>query len=112
MVTYERPTKIMVKSTAGMETYSTWTLHQTDGGGTEANFTIEAPLENWLIRRVSERFVRNQIRYAVDIALTNIKAIIEHDYGQRDKSDAATVQPAVAVPMPKPEEDIPRRRIV
>lgn len=105
MITYERPEKIVVKSTAGMETYSTWILHPLEGD-TEANFTIEAPLQNWLLRRVSERFIRNQLRYAVDIALSNIKSIIEHDFSEQQQR---AVPKTISGPLMPPAADAPKQ---
>ncbi len=68
--------RIVVESSGGMHTISTW-VFEPEGSGTKATFSIEAPDPGFIMRRLSSRFIENQLRFAVDVALTNIKYMAE-----------------------------------
>ena len=71
-----RPIKIVVESSGGLKTVSTWHFEPHERGAS-ATFSIEAPDVNFLLRRLSGRFIQNQLRFAVDTALSNVKHIAE-----------------------------------
>ena len=77
-IEFERPHLFAVRSTGGVDTVSRWNL-AAEGEGTRATFTIEYEMNNRLLARLTERFVRNQIQYSVQVALLNIKELLERD---------------------------------
>lgn len=76
MTEFAPHSRIVVESSGGMRTISTW-VFEPDGGRTRATFSIEAPDLGILLRRLSGRFIANQLRFAVEVALTNIKHMAE-----------------------------------
>lgn len=82
-IPYER---IVVESEGGMKTTSTWVFRQ-EGNSTLATFSIESPIDNPFLRRLSELFIRNQLRFAVDTALANLKFLIEQDVARASGTD-------------------------
>lgn len=81
--------RIVVESQGGLRTISTW-VFQEEAGATLATFSIESPIDNPFLRRLSEIFVSNQLRFAVDTALANLKFLVEQDVGKEQEisSDA------------------------
>ena len=73
MTELKRYEKIVIESTGGMRTISTWRFEPVGEKQTKATFGIEAPDVNSLLRRLSGRFISNQLRFAVDTALSNIR---------------------------------------
>jgi hypothetical protein len=70
--------KIVVESKGGLKTIATWILVP-EGEGTRATFSIETPIDNPVLRRLSEIFIKNQLRFAVETAVSNVKFLIEQD---------------------------------
>ena len=73
MTELKRYERIVVESTGGMRTISMWNFEAIGETQTKATFSIEAPDINVLLRRLSGRFIQNQLRFAVDTALNNIR---------------------------------------
>ncbi len=69
--------RIIVESSGGLRTISTWVFEPQPDGATSADFSIEAPDVNFLLRRLSGGFIRNQLRFAVEVALQNVKYMAE-----------------------------------
>jgi hypothetical protein len=78
--------RIVVESEGGMKTISTWVFRQEENA-TLATFSIESPIDNPFLRRLSELFIRNQLRFAVDIAVANLKFLIEQDIARESGTD-------------------------
>lgn len=70
--------RIVVESKGGLKTFSTW-VFRPEGEATVATFSIDSPMDNPFVRRMSELFVRNQLRFAVDTAVANLKFLMEQD---------------------------------
>lgn len=81
-VPYER---IVVLSEGGLKTISTWVFRQ-EGDHTHATFSISSPIDNLFLRRLSEPFIANQLRFAVQTALNNLKYILEQDSVQQKRN--------------------------
>lgn len=69
LVPYSR---LVIKSSGGMETISTWNFAE-EAGGTRATFSIETGSLNQILMRLTERYIHNQLRFAVDVALANLR---------------------------------------
>jgi len=93
-VEFERPPLFAVKSTGGVDTVSRWNL-AVEGEGTRATFTIEYEMNNRLLARLTEGFVRNQIQYSVQVALLNIKELLERQAQPKPSQDEKDSQKSI-----------------